>query len=61
MIGEILFLILISIGYIIISMHTFTIIDDGKAYKLVWVVEKLDSDKNPYTKIKSIVLWTYNK
>lgn len=61
MIGEILFLILISIVYIIISMHTFTIIDDGKAYKLVWVVEKLDSDKNPYTKIKSIVLWTYNK
>lgn len=52
-------IILLIVGYIAITMHSVSLIDDGKVLKLVWVTEKIDSDGMPYTRVNSIVLWRY--
>jgi hypothetical protein len=61
MILMILFIILFTVLYIVFRMHTVSIKDDGKAISITYVVEKIDSDNNPYTSIQTYVIWTYRK
>jgi len=55
----ILVIVLLIVSYMAITMHSVSLVDDGKYVKIVWVTEKIDTDGMPYTRVNSIIIWKY--
>lgn len=55
----ILVIVLLIVSYMAITMHSVSLVDDGKYVKIVWVTEKIDTDGIPYTRVNSIIIWKY--
>jgi len=55
----ILVIVLLIVSYMAITMHSVSLVDDGKYVKIVWVSEKINTDGMPYTRVNSIIIWKY--
>lgn len=49
------------ISYLIFSIHSVRIVDDGESIHIVYTIEKYDSDHLPYTSINKIRIWKRSK
>lgn len=53
--------IILLISYVIFSIHSVRLVDDGECIYIVYTLEKYDTDHLPYTSINKIRIWKRSK
>lgn len=53
--------LLLMVSYLIFSIHSVRLVDDGDAIYVVFMRDKYDSDHLPYTSVNKIRIWKRSK
>jgi hypothetical protein len=53
--------LLLMVSYLIFSIHSVRLVDDGDTIYIVFMKDKYDTDHLPYTSVNKIRIWKRSK
>jgi len=53
--------LILMVSYLIFSIHSVRLVDDGDEIYIVYLMDKYDTDHLPYTSVNKIRIWKRSK